>query len=60
MEKTKKEVVNMAKLVKWEPFRELDEIRSGFDRLLDKFRTDFMVTMYGLQRLTSLIPETIW
>lgn len=31
----------MAKLVKWEPFRELDEIRSGFDRLLERFRTDF-------------------
>lgn len=31
----------MAKLIKWEPFRELDEIRSGFDRLLERFRTEF-------------------
>ncbi len=31
----------MAKLVKWEPFRELDDIKHGFDRLLERFRTDF-------------------
>jgi len=26
----------MAKLARWEPFRELDDIRSGFDRLLER------------------------
>ncbi|HPP66416.1 MAG TPA: Hsp20/alpha crystallin family protein [bacterium] len=31
----------MAKLARWEPFRELDDIRSGFDKFLDRFKTDF-------------------
>ncbi|HOC02214.1 MAG TPA: Hsp20/alpha crystallin family protein [Candidatus Ratteibacteria bacterium] len=26
----------MAKLARWEPFRELDDIRTGFDRLLER------------------------
>jgi len=29
-------VVGMAKLARWEPFRELDDIRTGFDRLLER------------------------
>lgn len=29
-------MVGMAKLARWEPFRELDDIRTGFDRLLER------------------------
>ncbi|MCM8822056.1 MAG: Hsp20/alpha crystallin family protein [Candidatus Omnitrophica bacterium] len=44
----------MVKLVKWDPFRELDDIRTGFDRVLDKFRTEF----YGEKLWTPAVDIT--